>query len=162
MLLNILALRAWGLGVEFPQVQLVKYKVLTFNEFMIIFTPSIQLLHSPNDFTVAADRLCSRLKQKKQGLEAGEHICFLGSGREQEDQYVTMVVAKFLQKSIPYVSLARGGFLGEGRVEVGEGRELGRGWELGRGGREGREGVGEGEGRVWSGGEGVGERWGGS
>ena len=61
---------------------------------------------------MAADRLCSRLKQKREGLEGAEHICFLGSGREQEDQYVTMVVAKFLQKSIPYVSLARGGFLG--------------------------------------------------
>ena len=62
---------------------------------------------------MAADRLCSRVK--KQGPEKGDHLCFLGSGREQEDQYVNMVVAKFLQKSIPYVSLARGGFMGEAR-----------------------------------------------
>ncbi|XP_064395152.1 TBC1 domain family member 23-like [Halichondria panicea] len=67
------------------------------------------LLHSPNDFSVAADRLCARVK--KAGPDKGEHLCFLGSGREQEDQYVNMVVAKFLQKAIPYVSLARGGFL---------------------------------------------------
>ena len=49
----------------------------------------------------------------KVGAETGEHLCFLGSGREQEDQYVNMVVAKFLQKHVHYVSLARGGFLGE-------------------------------------------------
>ncbi len=60
---------------------------------------------------VVADRLWGRVK--KVGLESGEHLCFLGSGREQEDQYVNMVVAKFLQKSVPYVSLARGGFLGK-------------------------------------------------
>ena len=73
--------------------------------------PLLQLLHSPSDFAVAADRLCARMKRV--GVEGGEHLCFLGSGREQEDQYVNMVVAKFLQKSIPYVSLARGGFLGQ-------------------------------------------------
>ena len=72
---------------------------------------SLQLLHSPSDFAVAADRLCARVKRV--GIDGGEHLCFLGSGREQEDQYVNMVVAKFLQKSIAYVSLARGGFLGE-------------------------------------------------
>ncbi len=60
---------------------------------------------------MAADRLCVRVK--KAGPEKGEHLCFLGSGREQEDQFVNMVVAKFLQKAIPYVSSARGGFLGE-------------------------------------------------
>ena len=70
----------------------------------------IQLLLSPDDFSTAADRLCARVKRA--GVEGGEHLCFLGSGREQEDQYANMVIAKFLQKSIPYVSLARGGFLG--------------------------------------------------
>jgi len=50
---------------------------------------------------------------KLQGPDKGDHLCFLGSGREQEDQYVNMVVAKFLQKAIPYVCIARGGFLGE-------------------------------------------------
>ena len=81
---------------------------------MFIF-PSTQLLISPDDFSTAADRLCARVKRA--AVEGGEHLCFLGSGREQEDQYANMVIAKFLQKSIPYVSLARGGFLGryEGR-----------------------------------------------
>ena len=81
-----------------------------YNSYLISFP---QLLHSPSDFSMAADRLCSVVKREREGLEGGEHLCFLGSGREQEDQYVTMVVAKFLQKSIPYVSLARGGFLGK-------------------------------------------------
>lgn len=72
---------------------------------------SLQLLHSHSDFAVAAERLYSRMKRAS--LTEGEHLCFLGSGREQEDQYVNMVVAKFLQKSVPYVSLARGGYLGE-------------------------------------------------
>ena len=71
----------------------------------------LQLLHSPSDFVVAVDRLCERVG--KVGADGGEHLCFLGSGREQEDQYVNMVVAKFLQKHVRYVSLARGGFLGE-------------------------------------------------
>ena len=92
-----------------PDIYFVWMKILFFDFVYFVW---FQLLHSPNDFAVAADRLCSRLKQKREGLEGAEHICFLGSGREQEDQYVTMVVAKFLQKSIPYVSLARGGFLG--------------------------------------------------
>lgn len=62
---------------------------------------------------MAVDRLCERVG--KVGADSGEHLCFLGSGREQEDQYVNMVVAKFLQKHVRYVSLARGGFLGEQR-----------------------------------------------
>ena len=40
----------------------------------------------------------------------GEHLCFVGSGREEEDQYVHMVVANFLQKHQQYVSFARGGY----------------------------------------------------
>jgi hypothetical protein len=67
------------------------------------------LLYSPTDFAVAVERLCERVG--KVGADTGEHLCFLGSGREQEDQYVNMVVAKFLQKHVRYVSLARGGFL---------------------------------------------------
>ena len=65
---------------------------------------------------MAVDRLCERVG--KVGADSGEHLCFLGSGREQEDQYVNMVVAKFLQKHVRYVSLARGGFLGESSTEL--------------------------------------------
>ena len=55
------------------------------------------------------ERLCERVRQN--GGEVGEHLCFLGSGREQEDQYMNMAIAKFLQQSVPYISVARGGFL---------------------------------------------------
>lgn len=67
------------------------------------------LLYSPSDFEVSLQRLCSRVKDLNG--EGGEHMCFLGSGREQEDQNMNLVVAKFLHKSIPHISLARGGFL---------------------------------------------------
>lgn len=41
----------------------------------------------------------------------GEHLCFLGSGRNEEDQYTHMVVASFLQKHTQYVSLLTGGYI---------------------------------------------------
>lgn len=40
----------------------------------------------------------------------GEHLCFMGSGRDDEDQYTHMVVASFLQKNTQYVSLLSGGY----------------------------------------------------
>lgn len=41
----------------------------------------------------------------------GEHLCFLGSGRNEEDQYTNMVVASFLQKNTQYVSSLTGGYI---------------------------------------------------
>ena len=43
-------------------------------------------------------------------IAGGEHLCFMGSGREEEDQYVHMVIANFLQKHHQYVSFAKGGY----------------------------------------------------
>jgi hypothetical protein len=40
----------------------------------------------------------------------GEHLCFMGSGYEEEDKYVRMVVAYFLQRNTKYVSIASGGY----------------------------------------------------
>lgn len=57
------------------------------------------------------ERLNDKIRQAK--TDNGEHLCFFGSGREHEDQYMHMVVAKFLQQSSPYVSMARGGFIGK-------------------------------------------------
>lgn len=42
----------------------------------------------------------------------------MGSGRDEEDQYVHMVVAYFLQKGITYVSVARGGYRGKDKNSV--------------------------------------------
>ena len=43
----------------------------------------------------------------------GEHLCFMGSGREEEDKYVRMVVAYFLQRNIKFISIASGGYRGK-------------------------------------------------
>lgn len=40
----------------------------------------------------------------------GEHLCFMGSGHEEEDKYLRMVVSYFLQRNTKYVSIASGGF----------------------------------------------------
>ena len=47
-----------------------------------------------------------------ESVAGGEHLCFMGSGRDEEDQYVHMVVAHFLQKTTQYVSVTRGGYAG--------------------------------------------------
>lgn len=43
----------------------------------------------------------------------GQHLCFMGSGREEEDQYVLMVVAHMLQRNHSFISLASDGFIGK-------------------------------------------------
>ncbi|XP_064618289.1 TBC1 domain family member 23-like [Liolophura sinensis] len=71
------------------------------------------MLQNPVEFRTTVQALCSTQKQAiASGSEAGgEHLCFIGSGREEEDQYVHMVVANFLQKNQQYVSVARGGYI---------------------------------------------------
>ena len=59
------------------------------------------MLQQPTEFASAVKAL---LEAQKQAIEAesqaaGEHLCFMGSGREEEDQYLHMVVANFLQVS---------------------------------------------------------------
>ena len=65
-------------------------------------------MNSPAEFHLAVQSL-GAFKAK---THPDDHICFIGSGRDQEDQYVHMVVASFLQKRHQYVSLARGGYAG--------------------------------------------------
>ncbi|CAF4926554.1 unnamed protein product [Rotaria sp. Silwood1] len=70
------------------------------------------LLEDPKEFGGAVDAL---LATQKQAIEAGstaggEHLCFMGSGRDEEDKYVRMVVAYFLRRNIKYVSVASGGY----------------------------------------------------
>lgn len=59
------------------------------------------MLQAPSEFQTAVSALFAT---QQQAIEAGsnaggEHLCFMGSGRESEDQYVNMVVANFLQVS---------------------------------------------------------------
>uniref|UniRef100_A0AAR2KBU1 Rab-GAP TBC domain-containing protein n=1 Tax=Pygocentrus nattereri TaxID=42514 RepID=A0AAR2KBU1_PYGNA len=72
-----------------------------------------QMLHNPAEFALSVKSL---LEAQKQSLESGsvasgEHLCFMGSGREEEDMYMNMVLAHFLQKNKEYVSIAKGGFM---------------------------------------------------
>lgn len=70
------------------------------------------MLQEPVAFATAIQGL---LRAQRQSIEAnsnagGEHLCFMGSGRTEEDQYTHMVIASFLQKSTQYVSMLTGGF----------------------------------------------------
>lgn len=70
------------------------------------------MLQEPVAFATAVQGL---LRAQRQSIEAnsnagGEHLCFMGSGRLEEDQYTHMVVASFLQKNTQYVSLLTGGY----------------------------------------------------
>lgn len=38
------------------------------------------------------------------------HICFIGSGRDDEDKLVNMVIANFLQRQMKRVAVLRGGY----------------------------------------------------
>lgn len=57
------------------------------------------MLQAPSDFSTTVQALFSTQRQSVAAGSAagGEHLCFMGSGREEEDQYVNMVVANFLQ-----------------------------------------------------------------
>jgi len=59
------------------------------------------MLQNPSEFSLSVKSL---LEAQKQSLESGsiasgEHLCFMGSGREEEDMYMNMVLAHFLQVS---------------------------------------------------------------
>ncbi|XP_063305027.1 TBC1 domain family member 23 isoform X1 [Pelobates fuscus] len=71
------------------------------------------MLQNPGEFALSVKSL---LEAQKQSIESGsvaggEHLCFMGSGREEEDMYMNMVLAHFLQKNKEYVCIAKGGFM---------------------------------------------------
>lgn len=70
------------------------------------------MLQEPAAFSVAVQGLLSAQRQALavNSQAGGEHLCFLGSGNLEEDQYAHMVVASFLQKQTQFVSLLTGGF----------------------------------------------------
>ena len=57
------------------------------------------MLQVPTEFALAVQALFSaqRTAIAAGSVAGGEHLCFMGSGRDEEDQYVHMVVAHFLQ-----------------------------------------------------------------
>jgi hypothetical protein len=74
----------------------------------------LQMLQEPVQFSTAVQGLLLAQKEALSvgSLAGGEHLCFVGSGREEEDQYVNMVVSSFLQRHVPKVGLLSGGYQG--------------------------------------------------
>ncbi|CAL4067281.1 unnamed protein product, partial [Meganyctiphanes norvegica] len=70
------------------------------------------MLQQPSQFQIAVQGLfmAQRQAMAAETPGCGQHLCFIGSGREQEDQYVHMVVASFLQRNTQFISLAKGGY----------------------------------------------------
>ena len=68
------------------------------------------MLMEPTSFQTAMQGLLRAQKSAIEANASGEHLCFLGSGRIEEDQYTHMVVASFLQKGTQYVSILSGGY----------------------------------------------------
>lgn len=66
------------------------------DQFVVIVP---KMLQAPSEFATAAKALFATQKQSiaAGSIAGGEHLCFMGSGREEEDQYVHMVIANFLQ-----------------------------------------------------------------
>lgn len=65
------------------------------------------MLSDPMAFQTAVNGL---LRSQKQAIElhaSGEHLCFVSD----DDAYVFMVIASFLQKNTKYISILSGGFL---------------------------------------------------
>lgn len=70
------------------------------------------MLQEPEKFSTAVQGL---LRSQKTAIEAnsdagGQNLCFMGSGRLDEDQYMHMVVASFLKKNTQYVSVLTSGY----------------------------------------------------
>ncbi|KAF3430332.1 hypothetical protein E2986_04206 [Frieseomelitta varia] len=72
------------------------------------------MLQEPAAFATAVQGLLQAQRQALAvGSQAGgEHLCFLGSGRQEEDRYTHMVIASFLQKHTQYVSMVTSGYQG--------------------------------------------------
>lgn len=70
------------------------------------------MLQNPMEFNTAVQALLAAQQQSISAgsISGGKHLCFIGSGREEEDQYVYMVIANFLQKHYHFVSFAKGGY----------------------------------------------------
>lgn len=68
------------------------------------------MLTEPTSFQTAMQGLLRAQKGAIEAKASGEHLCFLGSGRIEEDQYTHMVVASFLQKGTQFVSILSGGY----------------------------------------------------
>lgn len=72
----------------------------------------MKMLENPTDFNQSVEALLAAQKQAINlgSMAGGHHLCFMGSGVDDEDKYVNMVVSNFLQRKINFVSMALGGY----------------------------------------------------
>ena len=70
------------------------------------------MLENPTEFNQSVEGLLAAQKQAidSGSVAGGQHLCFMGTGNDDEDKYVNMVVSNFLQRKINFVSLALGGY----------------------------------------------------
>lgn len=70
------------------------------------------MLENPSEFNQSVEALLAAQKQaiNAGSVAGGQHLCFMGTGIDEEDKYVNMVVSNFLQRKINFVSLALGGY----------------------------------------------------
>lgn len=70
------------------------------------------MLENPAEFNQSVEALLAAQKQaiNAGSVAGGQHLCFMGTGIDEEDKYVNMVVSNFLQRKINFVSLALGGY----------------------------------------------------
>lgn len=68
----------------------------------------LQIVDNPDSFHIAM----TSLLQFKGNNHPKDHICFFGSGNEEEDSATMMVISKFLQKNIVHISYVDGGYKG--------------------------------------------------
>jgi hypothetical protein len=62
------------------------------------------MLQSPSEFSASLGNILA-LRD-----ECGEHVCCFSSGRNEEDQYMNMIIARLLQHNTKYISVAKGGY----------------------------------------------------
>ncbi|KAM3186752.1 hypothetical protein ACTXT7_003722 [Hymenolepis weldensis] len=70
------------------------------------------MLSNPPEFNTSVQAL---LQTQQRGIASGsravgDHIVFMGSGRQAEDRVANMVIAHFLRLNTPYVSMVDGGY----------------------------------------------------
>lgn len=68
----------------------------------------LQIVDEPDQFHNAM----SSLLQFKDDNCPKDHICFVGSGLEEDDSYMMMVISRFLQHNREHISYVDGGYKG--------------------------------------------------
>uniref|UniRef100_A0A914CLG7 TBC1 domain family member 23 n=1 Tax=Acrobeloides nanus TaxID=290746 RepID=A0A914CLG7_9BILA len=64
------------------------------------------LVDDPEKFQIAMKSLL----QFKEESHPSDHICFIGSGLEEDDSYMMMVISRFLHQNIKHISYVDGGY----------------------------------------------------